>query len=194
MSSQHSEYIHFRCSLLLICSLVSRSAFAWCSLHHVVTQALYFNHVRPPKLSWNIYIFYNIILSVNVYICMSTLTITYISIGNAWASSLGHLPLARIPIGRCWVNHVPNLRHLQWSFQTSITSWDHLSISCHLFWVWSDSHDPHWQVLDETCPQPWAPPVAFPVPTKIILPYTQAFFPLVSLHINLINDTPAMAI
>ena len=40
--------------------------------------------------------------------------------GNAWVSYLGHLPLGRILIGRWWAIHVPNLRHLQWSFQLSL--------------------------------------------------------------------------
>ena len=38
-------------------------------------------------------------------------------LGNAWVSNLDHLPLAKILTGRCWVNHVPNLRHLQWPIQ-----------------------------------------------------------------------------
>ena len=44
----------------------------------------------------------------------------YHVLGNAWVSNLDHLPLARILIGRCWANHVPNLRHLQRPFQTSL--------------------------------------------------------------------------
>ena len=131
-------------------------------------------------------------------LCLHVQTYHYfhVFLGNAWASSLGYLLLARILTGRCWVIHFPNCKHLQWSLQISITSWNHLGISCHLSWALGDSpgKDPHWQVLDETCPQPWAPPVAFPVPIKIIFPCAQALFSLVSLHINLINDTSAMAI
>ena len=74
----------------------------------------------PPKLPWNIYIFYNIIVSINVYICMCSLTTTVMTFfGMLGLLALG-IPPARILIGRCWVIHDPSLRHLQWSFQISI--------------------------------------------------------------------------
>ena len=103
--------------------------------------------------------FYNIIMSINVSICMCRLTSTAMSWGRLWVSNLDHLPLARILIGRCWVNHVPNLRHLQWPFQTickcrlsnTATSWE-----CLGFYPWPSPPGkvPYWQVLGEPCPQP----------------------------------------
>ena len=48
------------------------------------------------------------------------------------------------------------------------------------------------QVLGKTCPQPWAPVVTFPAPIKEY--FSPVHRPCFYLYINLINDTPAMAI
>ena len=156
---QYSEYIHFSCSSLLICGFISTSAFGL-----MQSSPSCSTDMSPPKLSWNIY-FYNIIMIINVFICMCRLISTAMSWGmlgvltltiSPWqGSSLAGIeqimsptlgtsmalpdfinlflgitgasavispepwvtPLAKILTGRCWVNHVPNLRHLQWPFQ-----------------------------------------------------------------------------
>ena len=77
MASPHTEYIHFRCSLLLIC--LKTSIWPDVVILMLFLQYCIYTHMRPPELSWNIYIFYNIIISVNVYICMCRFTITAMS-------------------------------------------------------------------------------------------------------------------
>ena len=84
--SKHSEYIHFSCSLLLICGFISRSAFGLMQSSPSCSTDL-----SLPKLSWNIY-FYNIIMSINVSICMYRLTSTTMSWGM-----LGFLTLTISP-------------------------------------------------------------------------------------------------
>ena len=66
--------------------------------HDVVILMLFhrsciYNHVRPPKLSWNIYIFYPIKISINDYIFMCRLTITSMSfLGTPRLLALGISP------------------------------------------------------------------------------------------------------
>ena len=83
---QYSEYIHFSCSSLLICGFISRSAFGL-----MQSSPSCSTDMSPPTLSWNIY-FYNIIMSINVSICMCRLTSTAMSWGM-----LGFLTLTISP-------------------------------------------------------------------------------------------------
>ena len=83
---QHSESIHFSCSLLLICGFISRSAFGL-----MQSSLSCSTDMSSPKLSWSIY-FYNIIMSINVSICMCRLTSTAMSWGM-----LGFLTLTMSP-------------------------------------------------------------------------------------------------
>ena len=91
-----------------------------------MTQHLY-TCIWILKLCWSICIFKSIKMSVtvNIHICIHGLIIVVMSSGMlehqlTSCLSLWHLPLARILTGRCLAVHVPNLRHLQWSFQISI--------------------------------------------------------------------------
>ena len=124
---------------------------AWCSHPPLVPQIWVL--LNSPGTN-----FYNIIMSINVSISMCRLTSTAMSWGRLWVSNLDHLPVARILIGRCWVNHVPNLRHLQWPFQTlhvqTIQYCNVLGMLGFLTLTISPVKDPHRQVLGKSCPQP----------------------------------------
>ena len=148
--SKHSEYIHFSCSLLLICGFISRSAFGLMQSSPSCSTDL-----SPPKLSWNIY-FYNIITSINVSICMCRLTSTAMSWGMLGFLTLTISPWQGSSLAGVEQIMSPTLGTSNGPSRLNFTSWDHWSISCDLSWALGDSpgKDPHWQVLSESCPQP----------------------------------------